>query len=377
MITPQEWQGGLHEGPAGGVSKVAVDIRDVARRSGVSVATVSRALNVRPGVAAGTRERVTAAARELGYQPNHQARALVRRRCDTVGLIWDTSYVLAGGKVPFLQDLLVGLKIALSDAGYHLMVMSPRPEQDGLHAFARAAAQHNLDGVVLMGVDENRPEVSELITSGLPVVGLDVPVRGVRASYVSTDSTAGAAAAVRHLADLGHRRIATIAGPQHLLPAVERLAGYTETMAALGCAVLPGYVLTGDFFRESGHDRMRRLLALPQPPTAVFVAGDIMAVGASRAIREAGFVVPGDVSVVGYDDLELASVVQPALSTIRQDYLAMGTAAVDLLQELIDDTSTHDGAGQAPRPPVLLPGRLVVRESTGPPRPGVGLRPLA
>lgn len=347
---------------------MTVDIRDVARRSGVSVATVSRALNARPGVSAGTRARVTDVARELGYQPNHQARSLVRRRSDTVGLIWDTSYVLAGGRVPFLQDLLIGLKIALADAGYHLMVMSPRPERDGQHAFARTAAAHNLDGVLLMGVDENLPEVNELITSGLPVVGVDLPVRGMRASYVSTDSRAGATAAVRHLAELGHRRIAIITGPRDQLPAIQRLAGYTETMAALSLAVRSGYVRFGDFFPESGHDRMRSLLALPQPPTAVFVAGDTMAVGAELAAREAGLDVPGDVSIVGYDDLELAAVVQPPLSTIRQDYLAMGAAAVAMLQGLIRGHAAGEPVGSDPPPPMLLPGRLIVRASTGPPR---------
>ncbi|GEK21036.1 LacI family DNA-binding transcriptional regulator [Cellulomonas xylanilytica] len=345
---------------------VAVDIREVARRSGVSVATVSRALNDRPGVSADTRARVARVARELGYLPNLQARSLVRRRSDTVGLIWETGYAAAGRRVLFLQDLLIGLKLALAETGYHLMLVSPEPADEDVHAFERTAAQHSLDGVVLMGVDEHLPAVDALIRSGLPVVGLDLPVRGDRASYVSTDNRAGAAVAVRHLAALGHRRIATIAGPADQLPAMERLAGYHDAMADLGLAVPDGYVAHGDYFLDTGHAVMRGLLALDEAPTAVFVAGDSMAVGACRAISEAGLQVPRDVSVVGFDDVEIAAIVQPSLSTIKQDHLAMGAAAAELLVDLI--TARHAGGsdGDGRTLPRLVPAALVARESSGP-----------
>ncbi|WP_028048310.1 LacI family DNA-binding transcriptional regulator [Cellulomonas sp. URHD0024] len=345
---------------------MAVDIRDVARRSGVSVATVSRALNARPGVSAETRDRVVGIARELGYLPNLQARSLVRRRSDTVGLIWDTSYSSAGLRVPFLQDLLIGLKLALADTGYHLMLVSPRAAAADLHAFEHVASQHSLDGVVLMGVDEHLPAVKALISSGLPVIGLDLPVRGIRASYVSTDNRAGAAAAVRHLASLGHRRIATIAGPPDQLPAIDRLEGYRETMAGLELAVPDGYVVHGDYFLDSGRAAMRALLALDERPTAVFVAGDSMAIGACRTVLEAGLDVPGDISIVGYDDEELAAVVRPALTTIRQDYLAMGAATVELLTDLI--TARHAGGpvDESATLPRLIRAVLIARESSGP-----------
>jgi LacI family transcriptional regulator len=330
------------------------------------MATVSRALNARPGVSAETRERVARIARELGYLPNQQARSLVRRRSDTVGLIWDSSYASSGLRVLFLQDLLIGLKLALADTGYHLMLMSPKAAAEDLHAFEHVAAQHGLDGVVLMGVDEHLPAVHALITSGMPVIGLDLPVRGIRASYVSTDNRGGAAAAVRHLAELGHRRIATIAGPADQLPAIERLAGYRAAMAELGLPVPDGYVVHGDYFLGSGGEAMRTLLALEAPPTAVFVAGDSMAVGACRAISEHGLSVPDDISVVGFDDVEIAAVVRPALSTIRQDYLGMGATAAGLLSELI--TARHEGGqlDESATLPRLLPGVLVVRESSGP-----------
>jgi LacI family transcriptional regulator len=354
--------------PSGGEGSrhVPVDIKEVARRSGVSMATVSRALNGRPDVSDETRARVADVARELGYLPNQPARALVRRRSDTVGLIWDTTYVAMGGRVPFLQDLLIGLKMALADTGYHLMLISPKAADESSDAFVRVAAQHSLDGVVLMGVDQNKDPVTTLIRTGLPVVGFDLPVRGPRASYVSTDNRLGGATAARYLAGLGHTRIAVITGPDNQLPSVERRDGFVEAMADLGLDLPADYIRHGDFFLPSGHERMQDLLALPVRPTAVFVAGDNMAIGAMRAISEAGLRVPADISIVGFDDVEVSSMVQPALTTIRQDYLAMGSAAVGMLSELIAARQAGEHTDETGPPPKLLRGELVERDSSAP-----------
>lgn len=338
-----------------------VDIREVARRSGVSMATVSRALNGRPDVSDATRTRIEGIARSLGYTPNQQARALVRRRSDMVGLIWDTSYVETKGRSPFLSDMLVGLKMALADTGYHLMLLSPQTADHGVNAFVQAAMQHGLDGVVLMGVDAHLPALEALINSGRPCVGLDLRVQGTRASFVSSDNIGGGVTAVRHLYDLGHRQIASILGPQSMIAASDRLVGYREAMSQLGLAVPAGYLQEGDFFRESGYACMKSLLTLKKPPTAVFAAGDEMAVGALQAAMDAGLEIARDISIVGYDDIELAAAVRPALTTVSQDYLAIGQAAVTLLTRIIDgDIEDPD--------PVHVPGQLLVRDSTGPVR---------
>jgi len=342
-------------------------IREVARRSGVSVATVSRALNDRPDVSADTRRRVQQVAEEIGYHPNQQARTLVRRRSDTVGLIWDTSYVTAGRRHPFLQDLAVGMKTALAAAGYHLMVLSPGAQAaDGDdQAFVRAAHQHSLDGVAVMGVDERHPAVRALVASGLPSVGLDIALDGPHAGHVSSDNRAGAASAVRHLHDLGHRRIAVVTGPLDLLPAAERLAGFRAAASELGVAVPEAYVVEGDFFLASGRRAMGSLLRLPEPPTAVFLSGDEMAIGALHALDDLGLRVPRDVSVVGFDGLESAAQVRPGLTTVAQDTLALGAAAVELLSELMRPAG--EGPARGPRRRRLLPTRLVIRHSTAPP----------
>lgn len=353
-----------------------MDIRELARRSGVSVATVSRALNGRPDVSARTRDRVVAIAREAGYEPNQQARTLARQRSDLVGLVWDTGYVADGARHPFLADVLIGLKIALAATGHHLMVISALTEgADDDQAYVRAARQYGLEGVVLMGVDERSPAVAALIASGRACVGIDLPLVAPRASYVTSDNRAGAACAVAHLHALGHRRIATVTGPMRLLPAIERLAGYREQCARAGLSDRPEYVVHGDFFLASGYAGMQRLLALPEPPTAVFLACDEMAVGALHAAADAGVQVPQDVSVIGYDDVEAAALVRPALTTVAQDRLALAAAAVDSLTRLMDATQAPPSPAGRPSvatgPPVpvaprLLVNRLVIRDSCGP-----------
>ena len=336
-----------------------MDINELARRGGVSAATVSRALNGRAEVSAETRRRILELAEELGYHPNASARTLARQRSNTVGLIWDTGYRSGGQRHPFLQDLMVGLKEALSARGYALILL-PIPADDRPEAYLRLARAHNLEGVLVMGIDERTPQVEALVAAAdLPCVAIDLAVSGPRSSYVTSDNHSGAAAAVEHLYRLGHRRIATITGPLDMKPSAERLAGYRNRLAAHRLAEPAGYVVEGDFFPASGFAAMRRLLALDEPPTAVFVAGDAMAVAAIHAADEAGRAVPYDVAVIGFDDIDAAALMRPALTTVAQDIDGFGDAAVSTLATLI---SRPD-----PVPPVVLPTRLVVRESCGAP----------
>ena len=188
-------------------------------------------------------------------------------------------------------------------------------------------------------------------------MAVDLDIVGRRAAYVSSDNVGGGRLAVRHLHGLGHRRIATISGP--FKPGADRMLGYRAELQALGLENRPGYEQGGDFYTESGEAAMRALLALPEPPTAVFAAADMMAVGAMRAVQAAGLRVPDDVSVVGFDDIQIAPLVNPALTTIRQDKVGLGlAAAARALIEQIDNPEVT--------PPVLtLPVGLVPRASYG------------
>lgn len=326
-------------------------IRDVAERSGVSVATVSRVFNDYPDVSETTRARVLAAARELEYAPSAAARTLVGQRSQLIGVGLFTGAEHPDIEHPFFQDVLVGLKHGVGARGYDVLLFAT--EQPG--AYLRRARHHRVDGVVLWGVDRNDPELPALVEAGIPLVTVDLVVEGPHATWVSSDSAEGARLAVRHLHALGHARIATIAGLPETKPGGDRLRGYREAAAALG---LQAVERAGDFYAESGEAAMRELLALREPPTAVFAASDLMALGAIRAVAAAGLRVPEDVSVVGFDDIAAASLGHPPLTTIRHDKVGLGLAAAAALVDEIERPT------DAAPPPVTLPVELVVRAST-------------
>jgi LacI family transcriptional regulator len=340
-----------------------VSIREVAKRSGVSVATVSRVLNEPEKVSESTRERVLEHVRALDYIPNAAARTLVRRRSQLVGVVINTGVAHPDLKHPFFQDVLVGLKDAVDTHDYDLLLLSSRrnAQRRATQSFLGRALRQQVDGLVLMGVDRNDADLRALLERGLPVVAVDLDVTGAHAGYVMSDNVAGARLTVDHLASLGHERIATITGLVHTTPGADRLRGYRDGLRAHRLRHRVSYVREGDFYPESGYAEMRRLLALPRPPTAVFAASDDIAVGALNAIAEAGLSAPDDVAVVGFDDAQIAPLLRPSLTTIRQDKGALGNAAGTALVAMIE---SEDAAP----PELVLPVELVVRESSGPHR---------
>jgi LacI family transcriptional regulator len=336
-----------------------VTIRELARQAGVSVGTVSRALNGYTDVRPETRERIMRLARELDYTPAAAARSLVTRRSHVIGVFLETGEGHPDLQHPFFHEVLAGLKQRVGAEGFDLLLFaSERPGNGyGPHSYLKRARHHNVDGCVLMGLDPEASEVRRLVRAGLPCVGVDVVLDGPRAEAVTSENEAGAAVAVRHLHELGHRRIATVTGMLESRPGMDRLRGYRSAIQELGLAYRDDLVVYGDFYAESGRAAAARLLALDEPPTAVFAASDLMAIGAVRAVAEAGLRVPEDLSIVGFDDIQLASHVNPPLTTLRQDKPGLGAAAGDALVALI--------AGDPDRPPLrMLPVELVVRGST-------------
>ena len=343
-----------------------VTIRQLARLSGVSIGTVSRALNGYSDVNPDTRERIVRLAQELDYTPAAAARSLVTQRSHLIGVFLETGEGHPDPfSNPFFYEVLVGLKDAIGAGGYDLLLFaSERPGNGyGDHSFLKRARHHNVAGVVLMDVDPEDPEVRRLVRSDLPCVGVDVELVGPATEFVISDNKSGIALAMRHLHDLGHRRIATITGLLDTAPGAERLRAYRTEAQALGLAYRDEYVAYGDFYVDSGHRAMAGLLALPEPPTAVVAASDLMALGAVRAVAASGRSVPHDVSVVGFDDIQLAGHVHPALTTLRQDKAGLGAEAGRALMALID------GEGDVPDA-VTLPVELVVRGSTTSPPSG-------
>ena len=334
-------------------------IKELARLSGVSIGTVSRALNGYTDVSPETRERVMRLAAELDYTPTAAARTLVMDRSHVIGVFLDTGEGHPDVQHPFFHEVLGGLKDMIGAAGFDLLLFASEQPGNGYgpHSYLKRARHHGVDGTVLMGVDTGNPEVERLLRSEIPCVGVDVALAGNGNGAVMSDNAEGAAMAVRHLTELGHKRIATITGLMDTAPARDRLRGYREEIQRRGLAYRDDYVVYGDYYVESGAHAMARMLELPEPPTAVFAASDLMAVGALGVLGRAGRRVPEDVALVGFDDILLAGLTTPALTTLRQDKQGLGAAAGEALVALMEG----DGDTQAA---ITLPVELVARGST-------------
>ncbi len=327
-----------------------VTIEDVAARAGVSIATVSRAVNGRYGVSDRTVERVRLVIDELGYESSLIARSLRNQRTNVIG-------ILVSGIEPFSAELLKGAARALQDTGFELIVYSGG--MSGQEGWERRYLSR-LGGTLADGIILVTPTVVQLDISH-PVVAVDPHVGGFQLPTVVAQNLEGARAAVRHLIDLGHRRIAFLAGRPDLESARLREAGYREALADAGIAYEPDLVRVGGFTEENARVPSRELLTLIDRPSAVFAANDLSAIQVLRTAAELGLSVPVDLSVVGFDNIPESALVDPPLTTVDQSIQAMGQEAVRLLIELIehpertlDDEARH----------VTLPTQLVVRRST-------------
>ncbi|MFC4601767.1 LacI family DNA-binding transcriptional regulator [Cohnella hongkongensis] len=332
---------------------MATNIRDVAKAAGVSVATVSKVLNGYTTVNKQTKEKVLQCVRELQFRPNLAARSLVGRRSMTIGI-----FLTTGLAHPFFTRILAGMEQALQKRGYDLIYLA-QMSWSKEYSLVRHCQSRNVEGVVVFGFDQGGADFGELIESRIPAVFIDLDIREGRAGYISSDNLEAAERAVAYLAGLNHRKISYLSGNEYSYANRQRLAGYRAGLAGAGLAWREEYVTKGDYTRETGYQAMQELLALPEPPTAVVCCSDMSAIGAIDAIRDAGLSVPKEVSVIGFDDIELAGYVRPALTTVRQDMMTIGRRAIELLDELIVDESL------AP-PEVIVPTELVVRESCGP-----------
>jgi DNA-binding LacI/PurR family transcriptional regulator len=337
-----------------------VTLEEVASRAQVSRATVSRVVNGDQRVAGQSRVAVEAAVRELGYVPNRAARSLVTRRSESVAVVIPEPGAQVFGD-PFFPRVLRGISDALAAESLQLVLLMPQDRSDEDRVERYLAAGH-VDGVMLVSLHGSDPLPAALKRLGVPVVvGGRPPSAGI--SYVDVDNRAGAAHAVRHLAGGGRTHVATIAGPQDMAPGADRLAGYREQLAELGLPLRQELVEVADFTLDGGRAAMERLLQHAPDLDAVFVASDLMAVGALAALRAAGRAVPEEVAVMGFDDSPLAVTTQPQLSSVQQPIEEMGREMTRMLMH-----EMRDPGGPARR--VILDTRLVIRASSDPQRGG-------
>jgi LacI family transcriptional regulator len=332
-----------------------VTIREIADLAGVSIATVSRVLNGRGDVSDETRDLVTRVVRENGYTANRHARGLQAGRTGLVGILVPLVYPA------YFSAILAGAAEALAERDLQI-VLSPTGHQHDREVSVLDRLHGVTDGALIILPEESSEELERLLDGGYrfvvldPLMPLDEGIPSVSAAH-----TSGADQAMRHLLELGHRRIAQITGPRGWVATEDRRRGYRAALASAAILPDPALEVEAEPEIEGGREAAGHLLDLPEPPTAIFAFNDNIAIGAIQASRARGVRVPEDLSIVGFDDVEHATIVTPALTTVRQPLAEMGRTAVSLLNRLLERQrfeTLH----------VELATRLVVRDSTAPPR---------
>jgi DNA-binding LacI/PurR family transcriptional regulator len=327
-----------------------ITLKDLAKKTGYSKTTISKVLNDYTDVSEKAREEILKAVEEMHYIPNSNARTLSKKKSWTIGILYLEALGL-GIKHPFFNAVLESFKKESESKGYDLMFISK-----GLGGKNIGYLDHckirSIDGLIIFrSIDK---EIKDLIESDIPCVVLDFDTD--KASTVYSDNSRGSYIAVDYLHSLGHQKIAHIHGDENTFAGKQRKMGYEVALEKHGIPKREEYIVNGGYFSvESGYKAMQNLLQLEERPTAVYVAGDYMAIGAIKAIREYGLKVPDDISVIGFDDIDVSQFVTPSLTTIKQNTVLLGKKASKMLIDQIEDRS-----GITNR---VVPVELVVRES--------------
>ncbi len=332
-------------------------IGDVAAQAGVSKGTVSFVLNGRAGVAPATRKRVLESMEALGWTPNQQARSLSKSRAFALGLVLARDPKLLGSD-PFFAPFIAGVEAVLAPLGQAVLLRFVDGDDAEQAAYRSLAVEKRVDGVILSDLRKVDPRIELVAQLGMPAVTLNRPTGTSTLPAVCVDDRAGIAAAVDHLVESGHTRIAHVGGPARYLHAASRRRAWQTALRRHG---LPAKdFVASDFTAAGGAAATRELLAHGKDrPTAVIYANDLMAISGMAVAQQSGLAVPDDLSVVGFDDAELSAFLHPALTTVRTDAFGFGRAAAEVLIAAID--------GDSPADRVLPPAQLVARGSTAPP----------
>ncbi len=331
-----------------------VTINDIASRAGVSYQTVSRVINNRPDVADDTRARVQQIINEVGYRPSAAARSLVSHRTHTLGLL------TADFSDYFFTQVIIGAEAEARKHSFHIMLGSTERNPEEEPEYFRMLAEQQVEGILFArpSTEPDNGHIQSMLRQGIPVVTTAYHAPGEGLTVVDVDNVDGGIQAARCLVEAGHRRIAMITGPGAWRSVADRAQGYQLALEAAGIGYDPTLVAQGDWSYESGYRAMAHLLDAAPGFTGLFAQNDQMAIGAIRALHDAGWRVPDDLGVVGYDDIPVARYYQPRLTTIHQPMQEVGRMAARLLIEAIDNRSVEQKE-------VLLKPELLRRESCG------------
>jgi DNA-binding LacI/PurR family transcriptional regulator len=332
-----------------------LDIRTVARLANVSIATVSRTINRVSTVNPRMAKQVWDAIEKLDYFPNTQARALVSGRSRLLGMI------VSEITNPFFPELIQGFEDIAVENGYEILISSTNYDPQRMSLCIRRMLERRAEGVAVMTFGVEKPLLEQLAERKVPLVFVDVGPERPGISLLRVDYRAGIQQAVEHLAGLKHREIAFISGPRHLHSAQSRLSAFVKSLEESGIAADPSRIVEGDHTLEGGMAAMDRLLRVKRVPTAVMCSNDMTAIGVMHTLYRAGLHVPDDLSVIGFDDIHMAQVTIPPLTTIQMSCLELARGAVNALRAHVEN-------GSEAKRNYKIDTRLIVRESTGQPR---------
>ncbi|WP_079526155.1 LacI family DNA-binding transcriptional regulator [Halobacillus hunanensis] len=330
-------------------------IKDIAKTVGVSITTVSRALNGYSDVNEKTRNKIKQVAKDLHYSPNAVARSLVMNQTKTIGLLV-SGLTRSGAKDNIVFDVLTGVNDYCGENDYDIVLFNTTTSKQKEKTYAQLCRERRVDGVIVQGIKKNDPYLIEIIENQIPCVLVDIPIEEDAVGYVTTDNINGILKAVDYLVSLGHQNIAMVNGHDQAFVSQERLKGYHAGLKKHQIPMREDWVVNGEFEEEAAEKVTQQLLTEDPSITALVCASDLMAFGAIHAAKKLGYEIPKDISVVGFDNIVLSSYVTPTLTTISQDTHKIGVEAAKLLIELLEKKDN--------RRSTLLPNELIVRETT-------------
>ncbi|RME50408.1 MAG: LacI family transcriptional regulator [Caldilineae bacterium] len=334
-----------------------VTIKDVAKRVGRSITTVSRALNDYDDVSEETRRLVKQVAAEMGYVPSSIAQKLQKRQADTIGVILPTYGPRFSD--PFFSEFLAGIGNTAAKQGFDLLVSTRAPGDEEINAYLNKIRSRRVDGFIIVRTRRNDPRIALLKEQNFPFAAFGRIESGNTFPLVDEDSEQGMRMVVSHLIEQGHTRIACITAPGDLMFAHYRRQGYIAALQAHNLSLEPSLVVEGDLTQRSGRQAARQLLNLPHPPTAIAACNDLMAIGAMSTAQEQGLVVGKDIAITGFDDIPWAENTHPPLTTVHQPIYRIGTMVCQMLIQLIRGEPLSQQQ-------VILQPTLIVRQSSQP-----------
>lgn len=306
-----------------------ITIKDIAERANVSISTVSRVLNNKEDVNDNTRKKIKKIIDDLGYNPSGIARGLALKKTNTIGLI------IPNITNPFFPEVAKGVESRAEELGYSVILYDTDNNLNKERKALDLMKKNQVDGIVLSFNSSNKNLINKSFDEKLPIVQIDRKIKNIKCPSVLIDNFYSGYIAAKYLINRGHSKIAHITGRKDIINSVERLRGYKKAFEESNLKFNNNYIINGEQTIKSGYHKMNELLSMKQIPTAVFVANDLMAIGAYEAIFDKGMNIPEDISIIGHDDINMASIIRPKLTTVRQPKYEMGVNSVNLLVDLI------------------------------------------